>query len=70
MSDTRTKHEISLDLSECNCCMGCIDLNPEIFGWDDNTDRPFLIAGKATEKEIRDALSCCPGDCISLLSEK
>lgn len=60
------EHDILFELSECNNCMGCIDLNPEIFGWDENTDRPYLKKNKATEDEIRDALSCCPGDCISL----
>lgn len=64
MSDK--KKEIILDLSECNSCTGCTDLNPEIFGWDDDQNKPFLKRFEATEEEIRDSISCCPGDCISL----
>lgn len=63
------RREIILDLGECNCCMGCIDLNPEIFGWDDASQRPSLIVSKASEDEIWDVLSCCPGDCITLSEE-
>jgi ferredoxin len=68
MSDTQKK-EIGLDLSACNGCTGCIDLNPDIFGWDDNTERPFLIKSEATEEEIADAIMCCPGECIFFLDD-
>ncbi|WP_147821126.1 ferredoxin [Salidesulfovibrio onnuriiensis] len=71
MNNTKTTQlrEVSLEPMACNGCRGCIELNPDIFGWDDLSDRPFLITDKADEEDIRDAMTCCPGDCISLQSE-
>lgn len=63
------KKTIHLEPSSCNGCEGCIELNPEIFGWDDATDRPFLITNEASEEEIRDVMACCPGSCITLQPE-
>lgn len=63
------KHDIGLDLGACNGCYGCVDLNPEIFGWDDDSERPFLIRQEATRDEVAEAIACCPGDCIFLEDE-
>ncbi len=64
MSDK--KNEIIMDMGPCNGCAGCSELNPDIFGWDEDQGRPYLKKTHATKEEIQDALSCCPGDCISL----
>ncbi|GAB7023016.1 4Fe-4S domain-containing protein [Salidesulfovibrio brasiliensis] len=68
MSDSKKK-EVGLDLSGCNGCYGCVDLNPEVFGWDDGTEKPFLVKPEATEEEIAEAAMCCPGDCIFLVDD-
>ena len=65
MSDEQ--REIILDLGPCTACTGCRELCPEIFDWDENTDRPCLKRSTATEEELRDIVASCPGDCISLL---
>lgn len=66
-TETETKtHEIGLDLGRCHGCMGCVELNPEIFEWDENNDQPHLLKGRASEEEIQEVIACCPKDCIFL----
>jgi ferredoxin len=58
--------EIGLDLGRCHGCMGCVELAPELFEWDDDNDQPRLRKGRATEEEVREVMACCPKDCIFL----
>ncbi|MBU1610637.1 MAG: ferredoxin [Proteobacteria bacterium] len=67
MSHTETSKEIGLDLAHCSCCQGCVEINPDIFEWDDNNDMPHLLKDKATEEELQEIMACCPKDCIYLL---
>lgn len=60
------KREVSINLAECNRCMGCVDMCPELFEWDDENDCPVLKRTEANEEEVREALTCCPSDCIEL----
>ena len=60
------EREIILDLGTCTACTGCVELCPDIFGWDENTDRPYLKRTRATPEELQDVIAVCPGDCISL----
>lgn len=69
MNDTNRKRPLSLDLGPCHGCMGCVEMCPEIVGWDDETERPYLKRQEATEEEIRDAMSCCPKDCFEFTEE-
>lgn len=66
---SETTHEILLDLGPCHGCSGCHEMCPEIFGWDDDNDRPYLKRPDATEEEIREALSLCPKECIQLADD-
>lgn len=56
--------EITLDTGRCNGCLGCVGLNPDVFGWDENLGLPFLKRDRATPEEINEALTCCPKQCI------
>lgn len=62
-------HEVGLDLGNCSCCMGCVELNPDVFAWDDNLDQPQLLKSEATEEEMQDVVACCPKDCIYLVDD-
>lgn len=44
--------------------MGCIDLNPDVFQWDDALDMPYVCRSKVTEEEVRDIMNSCPEGCI------
>jgi len=60
-----TLHEVLLDPSRCNACTGCSEICPEVFGWDDDMERPVLKRQLATHEEVREAIALCPKRCIS-----
>lgn len=60
---TKTR-EVAIELGDCRSCYGCIDLNPDIFEWDDNLDMPYVCREKVTEEEVRDIMNTCPEGCI------
>lgn len=65
--DTTQHREVAIELGDCRSCMGCIDLNPDIFEWDDVLDMPYVCRSKVTEEEVQDIINCCPEDCIILV---
>lgn len=63
--NTCTKHrEIGIELGDCRLCQGCIEMNPDVFEWDDNLDMPYVCRSKVTEEEVRDIMNSCPEGCI------
>ena len=41
--------EVAIELGDCRSCYGCIELNPDIFEWDDTLDMPYVCRDKVTE---------------------
>ena len=56
--------EIAIELGDCRLCQGCIDMNPDVFEWDDALDMPYVCRSKVTEDEVRDIMNSCPVQCI------
>lgn len=56
--------EVAIELGDCRSCQGCIDLNPDVFEWDDVLDMPFVCRSKVSEEEVRDIMNTCPEGCI------
>ena len=69
MQTATEPREVAIAIGDCNACTGCVDLNPEIFGWDDNMDCPYLLKDMATEDEVQDVINCCPNDCIYFVDD-
>ncbi|MDD4732986.1 MAG: ferredoxin [Desulfovibrio sp.] len=69
MTETNIQRPICLDLGRCHGCMGCVEMCPDIVGWDTETERPYLKRQDATEAEIQDAMACCPKDCFEFADE-
>lgn len=65
--DTTQYREVAIELGDCRSCMGCIDMNPDVFEWDDALDMPVVCRSRVTEDEVRDIINCCPEDCIILV---
>jgi len=61
---TTSKREVAIELGDCRSCMGCIDLNPDIFAWDDALGMPYVTRSSVSEEEVRDIMNTCPEDCI------
>lgn len=64
MTTHTTTREVAIELGGCRACQGCTELNPDVFQWDDLTDRPFVVRSEVTEDEVQDIINCCPEDCI------
>lgn len=67
MSDS-SQHpvETTLNLERCTGCQACVELCPEVFGWDETLELPFLKAGRGTDEDLRKAAAYCPKDCIQV----
>ncbi|WP_041915687.1 4Fe-4S domain-containing protein [Pseudodesulfovibrio mercurii] len=67
MSNTNTctkLREVAIELGDCRSCQGCIDLNPDVFQWDEALDMPYVSRSEVTEDEVRDIMNACPEGCI------
>ena len=58
-----------IDIGDCTLCMGCIELCPEAFQYNDAGYIEIIELQDYPEKEIDDVIMLCPGDCISWLEE-
>ncbi len=54
-------------MGDCRLCRGCVEMNPDIFEWDENLDMPYVCRSKVTKEEVQDIINCCPEDCIVLV---
>lgn len=69
MSDNKKLRPINLDLGRCHGCMGCVEMCPNVVGWDEENERPFLKRHEASEDEFQEALACCPKDCFEFADD-
>lgn len=49
---------------ECSGCMGCVDMFPEVFDWDETTETVIVKTEEADPETVREAMALCPQDCI------
>ena len=58
--------QVAIDQEECLGCEACVELCPEIFGFDiDETKAYVLMAEDGDEDCIEEAMASCPAACIS-----
>ncbi len=58
--------QVSIDHEECLGCEACVELCPEIFGFDiDETKAYVIMAEDGDEDCIEEAIASCPAACIS-----
>jgi len=54
-----------IDISECSYCESCVELCPTVFRINEETGIIEAVElSQYPEKEVREAISCCPKDCI------
>ena len=58
--------EVSINQEECLGCEACVELCPEIFGFDIDESKAYVIMAEGGEEEcIEEAASSCPAGCIN-----
>ena len=55
-----------IDISECSDCESCVELCPSVFRINEETGIIEAVElSQYPEEKIREAISCCPKDCIT-----
>lgn len=58
---------VTLDEDECIGCQSCVEICPDVFGFDDETEKAFVYKEYTGEEDcIEDAAASCPVDCIEV----
>ena len=59
--------QVIIDEEECISCESCVELCPSVFGWDEDSEKAFVIDGAdANEDCIEEAVASCPAECIEV----
>ncbi len=58
--------QVEIDAEECIGCETCVELCPDIFAFDEDTDKAVVIQAEGGNEDcVEEAISSCPGECIS-----
>lgn len=56
---------VYIDEDECIGCGSCVEICPEVFEMDSDTDKAVVIKSEGgPEDEIQEAIDTCPVECI------
>lgn len=59
--------QVIIDEEECISCESCVELCPSVFGWDEDTEKAFVIDGADPNDDcIEEAVASCPAECIEV----
>lgn len=57
--------KVYIDTEECIGCQSCVELCPDVFGFDDEAGKAFVITTEGgSEQCIDEAIGTCPSECI------
>ena len=63
---TMAKH-VTIDTEECIGCQNCVEICPEVFGFDDDAEKAFVLNPDGGEVDCaEEATASCPAECIDL----
>lgn len=62
--------EVELDLGNCSGCQACVEMCPQVFGWDEQSELPVLKASSGPWEEVTRVAAFCPRDCIRVADWK
>ncbi len=58
--------QVVIDTDECIGCETCVELCPEIFAFDEETEKAYVIKPEGGDKDcIEEAIGSCPAACIT-----
>ncbi|MFP4071227.1 MAG: ferredoxin [Desulfovibrionales bacterium] len=56
----------NLDVECCIGCEACHELCPEVFGFNEDDEKAFLITDTGPRECLEEAASTCPEECIEV----
>ncbi len=56
--------KIIIETDECIGCENCVELCPEVFSFDEETDKAVVIQPEGSSECVEDAIETCPIECI------
>jgi len=56
---------VVIDEDACEGCETCVELCPEVFEFDEETQKAKVINPTATDECVEEAIDSCPVECIS-----
>ncbi|MCU0557023.1 MAG: ferredoxin [Desulfobacterales bacterium] len=57
--------KVYIDTEECIGCESCVELCPEVFGFDEDSEKAHVIMPEGGSEEcIDEAIETCPVECI------
>lgn len=56
--------KVVIETEECVGCESCVEACPEVFGFDDNAGKAFVIKDGGDVDCTQEAIDICPVECI------
>lgn len=56
--------EVLLSPGDCSGCGACMELAPNIVGWREGDERPFLVSDVAPDGVLTELMAFCPEGCF------
>lgn len=57
--------EVVIDIDECIGCETCVELCPEVFAFDEDTEKAYVIKVEGGVDCMDEAIGSCPAGCIT-----
>ena len=58
--------QVEIDQDECIGCGACVELCPDIFAFNDDENKAFVVTAEGGNEDcIDEAIASCPAACIS-----
>ena len=62
--------KVTIDTEECIGCQTCVELCPEVFGFDNDAEKAVVLSEMTgNEGCIEEAADACPAGCIIVTKE-
>jgi len=59
------RKKVVIETEECIGCQSCVELCPEVFGFDEETEKAVVILPEGGPEDcIEEAIETCPAECI------